>query len=126
MTLSITSSGTWAKTDSFLSKMSKLDISTQLNAYGEAGVAALASATPKRSGLTASSWFYKVSRSGTTWYIAWYNSNTHEGVPIAILLQYGHGTGTGGYVQGEDYINPAIRPIFDEIAANVWKAVTSA
>jgi hypothetical protein len=126
MTVSITSKGTWAKTDAFLGKMSKLDISAQLNAYGAAGVDALAHATPTRTGLTASSWFYRVSKSGTTWFLSWYNSNIHEGVPVAILLQYGHGTGTGGYVAGEDYINPAIRPIFDEIANNVWKAVTSA
>jgi hypothetical protein len=105
--------------------MSKLDISKELAAYGQLGVYALAAATPKRSGKTAGSWFYRISRSGNTWFISWYNSNIHEGAPIAILIQYGHGTGSGAYVQGRDYINPAIRPVFDVITANVWKAVTS-
>jgi hypothetical protein len=126
MPVSFTSTGTWSKTNAFISKMSKLDINSQLSSYGERGVQALASATPTRSGLTASSWYYRVSKSGSTWFLSWYNSNVHEGVPVAILIQYGHGTGTGGYVSGEDYINPAIRPIFDEIATDVWKVVTSA
>lgn len=125
MSIEITTTGTWAKTDAYLAKVSKLDISKQLSAYGEQGVAALANATPKRTGKTADSWTYKVSNSGDTWFIGWYNHNAPEGVPVAILLQYGHGTGTGGYVAGQDYINPAIRPIFDQIASSVWKVVTS-
>jgi hypothetical protein len=122
---SITSTGDWSKTSTYLAKMSKLDISKELAAYGQLGVYALAAATPKRSGKTASSWYSRVSRSGNTWFISWYNSNVHEGVPIAILIQYGHGTSQGAYIQGIDYINPAIRPVFDMIVENVWKVVTS-
>lgn len=125
MSFSITSTGDWSKTSSYLARMSKLDISKELNAYGQLGVYALAAATPKRSGKTAASWYYRVSRSGNTWFISWYNSNVHEGVPIAILIQYGHGTGSGAYVQGRDYVNPAIRPVFDVITAGVWKVVIS-
>ena len=125
MPFSVNVTGTWNKTTSYLAKMSKLDISKELSSYGQMGVYVLAAATPKRSGKTASSWYYRVSRSGNTWFISWYNSNIHEGVPIAILIQYGHGTGRGAYIQGRDYINPAIRPVFDQITAGVWKVVTS-
>jgi hypothetical protein len=89
------------------------------------GVDALAKATPSESGLTAKSWGYRIYRNRNSTGIEWYNSNENNGVNIAILLQYGHGTGTGGYVSGQDYINPAIRPIFDRIAEDVWKKVTS-
>lgn len=123
---SITSSGSFDKTESFLKKMQSLDIMGILHTYGQQGVAALASATPMESGLTAASWGFEVSRKGHTYSITWTNSDVESGFPVAIMLQYGYGTGTGGYVQGRDYINPAIQPIFDKIAESVWKVVTSA
>lgn len=95
-----------------------------LDKYGREGVAALASATPVDSGLTANSWYYKIKRSNESVSIEFCNSNVQNGVPIAIILQYGHGTGTGGWVEGRDYINPAVQPIFDKIAQNAWKEVT--
>lgn len=95
-----------------------------LDKYGREGVAALASATPIESGETANSWYYEIVRSKGSVSIRFLNSNIQNGVPIAIILQYGHGTGTGGWVQGRDYINPAIRPIFDRIANELWREVT--
>lgn len=100
------------------------DIKKSLKKYAEKGVAALASATPKDTGRTADSWGYKIYEDKKQIVIAWTNSNIVDGVPIAVILQYGHGTGTGGYVQGRDYINPAIRPIFDNIVEDAWKEVT--
>lgn len=94
-----------------------------LEKYGREGVAALASATPVESGLTASSWYYTIESGNGSTTIAFHNSNIQKGVPIAIILQYGHGTGTGGWVQGRDYINPAIQPLFDRIANDAWKEV---
>ena len=117
--------GDFSKTTRFLNKAQKLDISTILSKYAGEGVAALSSATPKDSGTTASSWYYEISGSKTSATITFLNSHVNKGVPIAIILQYGHGTGTGGYVQGRDYINPAIQPIFDKIANDAWKEVTS-
>lgn len=96
----------------------------ELDKYGREGVAALASATPVDSGLTADSWYYEVKNQNGKASINFYNSNINEGVPIAIILQYGHGTGNGGWVEGRDYINPAIQPLFDTIANNAWKEVT--
>lgn len=95
-----------------------------LDKYGREGVAALASATPVESGLTASSWYYEIVRKDGSTKIIFCNSHINKGVPIAIILQYGHGTGTGGWVEGRDYINPAIRPIFDKIANEAWREVT--
>lgn len=95
-----------------------------LNKYGNAGVAALSSATPVDSGLTASSWSYKIVRQNGLVRIYFLNSHINKGVNIAIILQYGHGTGTGGWVEGRDYINPAMRPIFDELADSAWREVT--
>lgn len=95
-----------------------------LDKYGREGVAALASATPVDSGKTASSWDYKIENTKGSVTISFFNSNIQNGVPIAIILQYGHGTGTGGWVQGRDYINPAIRPVFDKIVSEAWKEVT--
>lgn len=97
---------------------------SDLDKYGREGVAALASATPVDSGLTASSWYYEITRTNGSVSINFNNSNIQNGVPIAVILQYGHATGTGGYVQGRDYINPAIRPIFDRIANDAWREVT--
>lgn len=125
--ISFTSSGSFKNTERFLRKVSRDDyIAEVLNRSGEMGVVALANATPVDSGLTADSWYYKVSNSRRGYSITWYNRNVNDGRPIAILLQYGHGTGTGGYVQGRDYINPAIQPTMDRIADEVWKAVRSA
>lgn len=121
----VETSGSFSRTENWLGRMSKLTIERELHKYGEMGVRALASATPVSTGLTAKSWAYEVRQSGRTWTLAWTNSNTANGVPIAILLQYGHGTGTGGYVQGRDYINPAIKPVMDRIAAEVWRTVTN-
>ena len=95
-----------------------------LDKYGREGVAALASATPTDTGKTASSWYYSIENKKGSVTISFNNSNIQNGVPIAIILQYGHGTGTGGWVQGQDYINPAIQPIFDEIVTKAWKEVT--
>ena len=124
--ISIESIGNFEKTDRFFKRMSRGEIYRTVDKYARQGVSALASATPKDTGETAASWNYsvRISRGGCT--IEWTNSHMGGSTPVAILLQYGHGTGTGGYVQGRDFINPAIRPVFDDIAANVWKAVTSA
>lgn len=119
-------SGSFKNADAFLKKLSRNDIFKSLDSIAREGVAALASATPKESGLTAESWDYEVKQSRGGYSIQWTNSNVVDGVPVAILLQYGHGTGTGGYVYGQDYINPAIKPIFDKLADKVWKAVRSA
>lgn len=104
-----------------LRKAARLDI---LNKYGQAGVDALSSATPVDSGITASSWGYEIeSKSGSS-KIIFTNSNINDGINIAIIIQYGHGTGTGGWVEGRDYINPAIQPLFDNMANEVWREVT--
>ena len=95
-----------------------------LDKYGRAGVQALSSATPKDTGLTANSWSYSITNATGSATISFHNSNIQNGLPIAIILQYGHGTGTGGWVQGRDYINPAIQPIFDQIVSEAWREVT--
>lgn len=95
-----------------------------LDKYGREGVAALASATPIESGETANSWGYEITHGKGSARISFYNSHVNKGVPIAIILQYGHGTGTGGWVQGRDYINPAIQPVFDTIVNSLWREVT--
>ena len=119
----LTQSGNFNNTERFLNGAKKLDIKRILESYGREGVRALASATPVDSGLTADSWGFRVTISKGSFSIVWTNSNVVKGVPIAIILQYGHGTGTGGYVQGRDYINPAIQPIFQKIADSVWLEV---
>lgn len=106
--------------------MKNFQIRQILERYGQEGVSALSSATPTDTGTTANSWSYEVSSNGDTHTIYWSNSNTNKGVNIAVILQYGHGTGTGGYVAGRDYINPAMRPIFDRIAEEAWKEVVNA
>ena len=116
--------GDFSKLTSYLERVKGVAKMSNLDKFGEAGVAALASATPVDTGLTANSWYYKIERSNGSASINFYNSNIQNGVPIAIILQYGHGTGTGGWVQGRDYINPAIQPIFDQIANDAWKEVT--
>ena len=126
MKVSFDSKGSFKRVERRLRKLSTGEIFRRLDRYGQDGVAALSSATPVDSAETASSWDYKVTHSKGAWSIAWTNSHMAGGTPVAILLQYGHGTGTGGYVQGRDYINPAMRPVFNKIADNVRKAVTSA
>ena len=116
--------GDFSKTESFLKKLRKLDLDSVLRKYGELGVQALANATPVETGKTAASWDYKIEKGKGVVTITWTNSNVNNGVPIALLIQYGHGTGTGGYVQGRDYIKPAILPIFDQLAEALWKEVT--
>lgn len=104
-----------------LKEVARLDV---LDKYGQECVAALASATPVESGKTANSWYYTVERTRGSIALIFNNSNIQNGVPIAIILQYGHGTGTGGWVQGRDYINPAVQPIFDRIKDELWREVT--
>jgi hypothetical protein len=123
---SISSSGSFAKTEAFLRKLSKLDLGKIAEGQAKKGVSALRAATPQESGLAASSWDYEIVRESGSLAIYWTNNDLENGYPVAVMIQYGHGTGTGGYVQGIDYINPAMRPIFDQIADTLWKAVTSA
>lgn len=122
--ISFTQKGSFKNTERYLSKLSTGQAFAVLSKYGERGVNALSNATPKDSGLTSESWSYTIEQRRGYYSIRWHNSHIEEGRPIAILLQYGHGTGTGGYVQGRDYIMPAIRPIFDEMANQAWKEVT--
>ena len=116
--------GSFNKTEQFLKKAYNASKTIDLTKYGEKGVAALQAATPTRTGVTASSWYYKIEKSGSKITLSFLNSNVNRGVPIAIILQYGHGTNNGGWVQGRDYINPALRPVFDEMAQAIWKEVT--
>jgi hypothetical protein len=116
--------GDFSKASQYLERLKEAAKLGVLDKYGREGVAALASATPTETGLTASSWTYEIERKGNSVSIVYKNSNINKGVPIAVILQYGHGTGTGGWVQGRDYINPAIQPVFDRIADEAWKEVT--
>ena len=116
--------GDFSKATKYLEKAKKAAGMKDLSKYGKAGVAALSSATPVDSGLTASSWYYEIKNQNGRISIDFCNSNINDGVPIAIILQFGHGTGTGGCVQGRDYINPAIQPVFDKIADEAWREVT--
>lgn len=122
--ITIESQGEWKLTRNWFDRMTKLDLALIMNQFGKEGVSALAAATPSRSGLTSKSWNYEVTRKGNNWKITWTNSNINKGANIAVLIQYGHGTRNGGYVVGRDYINPAIRPVFDKIAKQAWKEVT--
>lgn len=119
--ITIKVNGDFSKTNSFLEKSLELLNLGYLDRYGERGVQALASVTPVDTGKTAQSWYYEIRRNQNAVSIIWKNSNVNEGIPIAILLQYGHGTRNGGYVKGRDYINPAIRPIFDDLANELGK-----
>jgi hypothetical protein len=116
--------GDFSKLTSYLEKAKNTVRIGDLDKYGREGVAALASATPVESGQTANSWFYEIEHRNGSATISFHNSNIQNGVPIAIILQYGHGTGTGGWVQGRDYINPAIQPVFDRLANDAWREVT--
>ena len=116
--------GDFSKLTRFLERAKEAVKLGDLDKYGREGVAALMSATPMETGLTANSWYYEIENKNGSVSINFYNSNIQNGVPIAIIIQYGHGTGNGGWVEGRDYINPAIRPIFDKIAENAWREVT--
>lgn len=123
--ISFTQRGSFNNFERFLRRSQSMDIRSIVEPYAKQGVEALRAATPVDTGLTAESWGYEIETNGDTVTIRWTNSNIENGFPVAVMLQYGHGTGTGGYVQGRDYINPALRPIFDEIADGVWKVVTA-
>lgn len=118
--------GKFEKTTRFFNKMSRFEIYRYLKKCGEDGVKALSDATPKDSGRTSESWSYDIRRNGDSYTIEWSNSNVNRGVNVAIILQYGHGTRNGGYVKGINYINPALKPIFDKLADEVWKEVKGA
>lgn len=122
--ITIKTKGNWEATTKFLERAKKGINIRSLDKYGNMGVNALASATPTDTGLTAQSWSYEITQKNGVVAITFLNSNIQNGIPIAIILQYGHGTGTGGYVQGRDYINPAIQPIFDKIVEDAWREVT--
>lgn len=115
--------GNFKRTSDFLKRASSLNLDAILSQYGQEGVEALRVATPKDTGTTANSWSYAVHKGIGSITITWSNSNIVDGVPIAVILQYGHGTRNGGYVQGTDYINPAMKPIFDKIAKRAWEEV---
>jgi hypothetical protein len=123
--LTFSQSGDFSNTERFLKNVANDSFFANLDSYGKAGVQALADNTPRDSGKTAQSWGYKVIRSRTNPGIEWYNTNVNDGTSVAILIQYGHATKSGGYISGRDYINPVIRPIFDKIAADIWKKVTA-
>lgn len=118
--------GDFSKVEKYFERVKKGARVSVLDKYGKAGVAALSSATPVDSGLTAQSWYYEIERQNGLVKLNFCNSNINKGVPIAIILQYGHATGTGGWVEGRDYINPALQPIFDKIAEDAWREVTNA
>lgn len=118
--------GNFKNTELFFKKASRMDIMNILKKYGEEGVKALTAATPVDSGKTASCWGYEITGKNGQFVITWTNSNVNDGVNIAIILQYGHGTRNGGYVEGIDYINPAITPILNRLADEAWKEVVNA
>lgn len=123
--ITVKSSGSFGNTEKFMRQAMNRSFIQKMNRYGEMGVAALSSATPVASGKTAMSWGYKVVVKRESVSIVWTNSNIVAGVPIAIILQYGHATGTGGFVQGVDYINPAMKPVFDKISNDFWREVSN-
>lgn len=124
--ITIQQKGSFKNTDRFFNAMKRKQLFSKLESFGREGAAALAANTPVDSGETANSWSYEVRVSPGRASITWTNSHINAGANIAILIQYGHGTGTGGYVPGRDYINPVIKPLFDRIIENVWREVTSA
>lgn len=122
--ISFRQKGDFSKLTRYLERVKEAARLGVLDKYGREGVAALSSATPVDSGETANSWSYKIEHTNGSASIAFYNSHNNNGFPVAIMLQYGHGTGTGGWVEGRDYINPAIQPVFDKIASEAWEEVT--
>ena len=123
--ISVSSQGNHNKTSNALNRMLRREHFSELDRFGKMGVDALARSTPIDSGLTAQSWGYRIVRGKRQTRIEWFNTNQINGTPVVILIQYGHATRSGGYVIGRDFINPAVRPIFDQIADNVWKKVKS-
>lgn len=122
--ITITQRGSFDRTEKYLSKLKLDKVLSILDKYGQVGVEALTAATPMDSGETSQSWYYTTEARSGYYSIRWHNRHEDGGFPVAVMLQYGHGTGTGGYVQGRDYIMPAMRPIFEEIANAAWKEVT--
>jgi hypothetical protein len=122
--ITITQKGSFNNTERYLARLKSAELFAFLGKYGSLGVNALSNATPVESGLTAASWSYSIQHRPGYYSIRWHNSHVEDGVPIAVILQYGHGTGTGGYVQGRDYIMPAIQPIFDQIVAEAAREVS--
>lgn len=122
--IKIRQKGDFSKLNRYLERAKEAVKIGDLDKYGKAGVAALASATPVDSGETANSWYYEIKRQNGSVSLVFKNSNINNGVPIAIILQYGHGTRNGGWVEGRDYINPAVQPIFDQIVNDAWREVT--
>ncbi len=118
--------GDFSRVTRYLVKIKDPALFSVLDRFGEMGVNALKASTPTESGETADAWSYRVEQDAKSIRLAFYNSNSNQGVPIAIILQYGHGTGTGGWVEGRDYINPALQPVFDALADQVWEEVTRA
>lgn len=125
MPIVITHKGDFIKTLRFLRKLRSKKFYDKLSKYGQLGVDALREATPKDTGKTSESWSYQINITGSSATITWSNSNQNRGLYIAVLIQYGHGTKNGGYVQGRDYINPAMKPVFDKIAKDIWLEVIS-
>ena len=123
--LKIKSGGDFTKAGRYLQRLKNLKLDAKFDQAGRRGVAALASATPVDSGLSAASWTYDILRRPGRISIVWRNTNIVDGTPVVIMLQYGHSTGTGGWVQGRDFVNPAIQPIFDQINQELWREVTS-
>lgn len=124
--ISFVQHGDFKKSLTFLTRVRSRNVRGILEKYGQRGVEALASATPKATGKTATSWSYEIKMDDNGATLCWKNANIVDGVPIAVILQYGHGTRNGGYVQGTDYINPVMKPLFDEIAAELWREVRKA
>lgn len=122
--ISFRQKGDFSKTIKYFQKINGAIHNVNLDKYGQEGVAALVSATPVNTGLTANSWRYEIEKNNKSIKISFHNTNIQNGVRIAIILQYGHGTESGGWVQGRDYINPAIQPIFDKISNDAWREVT--
>lgn len=113
--ITVTTSGSWRGTEAYLEHLRHGELFGVLEKYGARGAAALAAATPMDSGLTANSWSYQIKKTSGYFSVTWTNSNIQNGFPVAVMLQYGHGTGTGGYIQGRDYINPVVKPLFDQM-----------
>jgi hypothetical protein len=121
--ITVSEGGSFDNIDKFINAMKREDAFRFLDAFGRQGVEALANSTPVDTGITSNSWDYEIQKSNGRYSIVWTNSNTESGVPVAIFIQYGHATKNGGWVEGRDFINPAIRPIFDKIAQQVWERV---
>lgn len=122
--LGVTTSGSFKNTDAFFKRMQSSDIQKTVKKYGVKGMDALSNATPEDTGETAKSWKYEVTKKPGEITIGWHNTHEEKGLPIAILVQYGHATRDGGYIPGRDFVNPAMRPVFDQISDEVWRQVT--